>query len=59
MFVGEILGVVSDDDILGETGMPDVSKARPFVWGSSPRMGYYSLGEPVGYGFSSGKEIQR
>lgn len=59
MFVGEIVGIVSDDDILGENGMPDVQKARPFVWGSSPRMGYYSLGEPVGYGFSSGKEIQR
>jgi len=58
MFVGEIMGIVSDQNILGQNGAPDVGKAHPFVWGSSPKMGYYSLGEPVGFGFSSGKEIQ-
>ena len=59
MFVGEIIGIISDEDILGQNGAPDVSKAHPFVWGLSPKMGYYSLGELVGFGFSSGNEIPR
>jgi flavin reductase (DIM6/NTAB) family NADH-FMN oxidoreductase RutF len=57
MFIGEIVGMVGDEEILGENGMPDIEKVKPFVWGASGAMAYYSLGDPVGKAFSTGKEL--
>jgi flavin reductase (DIM6/NTAB) family NADH-FMN oxidoreductase RutF len=59
MFVGEIVGLAADSEALGETGMPDIEKVRPMLWGSVGSMGYYGVGEKLGNAFSIGNEIKR
>jgi len=53
-FVGEILDVKADEDVLDENGMPDVSKVRPLIFDAGKR-GYYGIGEFVGQAFAIGK----
>ena len=57
LFVGEILDVKAEENVLNEKEMPDMLKARPFVFDSVAR-GYYGIGEFIGPAFQIGKEIQ-
>ncbi|MCM8775661.1 MAG: flavin reductase family protein [Candidatus Omnitrophica bacterium] len=55
-FIGEILDVKADESVLGEDGLPDIKKVRPFIlvpecWT------YYGIGDCIGDAFSIGKEI--
>jgi hypothetical protein len=47
MFIGEIMDVKADQSILGEEGVPDIKKLKPFVFtpGSSK---FYGIGEYLG-----------
>ena len=55
-FIGEILDVKADDDVLGENGLPDVEKLQPIIF--APEIGtYHGIGRPIGKAFSIGKEI--
>ena len=55
-FIGEILDVKVDDDVLGENGLPDVEKLQPIIF--APEIGtYHGMGRPIGKAFSIGKEI--
>ncbi len=59
MFIGEILGMAADDDILSPGQIPDIEKVRPVLFGSFGSLAYYGVGEKAGEAFSAGKEIQR
>jgi flavin reductase (DIM6/NTAB) family NADH-FMN oxidoreductase RutF len=56
MFIGEIVGIVADSDVLGQNGLPDIEKVRPMLWGSFGSMAYYGIGDKLGDAFSVGKE---
>jgi flavin reductase (DIM6/NTAB) family NADH-FMN oxidoreductase RutF len=56
MFIGEIVGIVADSDVLGQNGLPDIEKVRPMLWGSFGSMAYYGIGGKLGDAFSVGKE---
>lgn len=52
-FVGEILDVKIDENMLSDDGKPDIEKIRPFVFSPEVRQ-YHSLGEFIGKAFEIG-----
>jgi flavin reductase (DIM6/NTAB) family NADH-FMN oxidoreductase RutF len=58
MFIGEIVGMIADSDILNINNIPDIEKVRPIVWGSFGNMAYFNIGKKLADAFSVGKEIQ-
>jgi flavin reductase (DIM6/NTAB) family NADH-FMN oxidoreductase RutF len=59
MFIGEIVGMVADSEILNPNQVPDIEKVRPMLWGCFGSMAYYGIGGKLGNAFSVGKELQR
>jgi flavin reductase (DIM6/NTAB) family NADH-FMN oxidoreductase RutF len=57
LFVGEIMGIVADNEILNSYGLPDIEKVRPILWGSFGSMAYYAVGNKIGDAFSAGNKI--
>jgi flavin reductase (DIM6/NTAB) family NADH-FMN oxidoreductase RutF len=57
MFVGQIVGMAADREILNEQGLPDIEKVRPLLWGSFGNMAYYGVGKKLGRAFSIGNEL--
>lgn len=55
-FVGEIMDVKAHEAVLGEKGMPDIEKVRPFLFAPESR-GYYRIGSYLGKAFSIGREV--
>ena len=47
MFIGEIIDVKADSEILGEGGSPDPALHNPFIW-SIGGYGFYGLGSRIG-----------
>ena len=56
LFVGEILDVKVDDDVIALKGLPDIEKIRPIVFAPETRA-YHGIGAYLGKAFSIGKEI--
>ena len=59
MFIGEIVGMVADSEVLSARQLPDIEKVRPMLWGSFGTMAYYGIGARLGAAFSVGKQLQR
>jgi flavin reductase (DIM6/NTAB) family NADH-FMN oxidoreductase RutF len=59
MFIGEIMGMVADSEVLNPHQIPDIEKVRPMMWGSFGSMAYYGVGNKLGSAFSIGKELQQ
>jgi flavin reductase (DIM6/NTAB) family NADH-FMN oxidoreductase RutF len=59
MFIGEIVGMVADSEVLSPNQLPDIEKVRPMLWGSFGSMAYYGIGSKLGDAFSVGKELKR
>jgi flavin reductase (DIM6/NTAB) family NADH-FMN oxidoreductase RutF len=59
MFIGEILGMVADSEVLNPDKLPDIEKVRPMMFGSFGSMAYYNIGFKLGEAFSVGKELQK
>ncbi len=59
MFIGEIVGMVAESDILGLNQLPDIEKVRPMLWGSFGSIAYYNIGNKLGDAFSIGKELKQ
>jgi flavin reductase (DIM6/NTAB) family NADH-FMN oxidoreductase RutF len=59
MFIGEIVGMVADGEMLNPSQLPDIEKVRPMLWGSFGSMAYYTIGVKLGDSYSVGKELQR
>jgi flavin reductase (DIM6/NTAB) family NADH-FMN oxidoreductase RutF len=58
MFIGEIVGMVADSEVLSANQLPDIEKVRPMLFGSFGSMGYYGIGERLGDAFSVGDELR-
>jgi hypothetical protein len=59
MFVGEIVGMIADSEVLTPNQLPDIEKVRPILWGSFGNNAYYNIGTKLGDAFSVGNELQR
>jgi len=59
MFIGEIVGMVADSEIVNPEQVPDIEKVRPLVWGSFGSMAYYNIGTKQGRAFSCGNDLRR
>ncbi|CAB5117310.1 Flavoredoxin [Olavius algarvensis associated proteobacterium Delta 3] len=56
LFVGEILDVKADDDVIALKGLPDIEKIRPMVFAPETRS-YHGIGAYLGKAFSIGNKI--
>jgi flavin reductase (DIM6/NTAB) family NADH-FMN oxidoreductase RutF len=54
-FVGEIMDIKAEEAVLGEKGMADILKVRPFIFDAGQRA-YYGIGDRLGTAFSIGKK---
>lgn len=52
-FIGEILDVKVDEDVLDDKGMPDVARVDPFIFAPGSQ-GYHRVGEFIGQAFVIG-----
>jgi flavin reductase (DIM6/NTAB) family NADH-FMN oxidoreductase RutF len=57
MFIGEIVGIAAEEDVLAPNLLPDIEKVRPMLFGSFGTMAYYGVGAKLGEAFSAGKEL--
>jgi flavin reductase (DIM6/NTAB) family NADH-FMN oxidoreductase RutF len=58
MFIGEIVGIVAESEVLTDRQLPDIEKVRPMLFGSFANMAYYATGEKLGKAFSTGKGLR-
>ena len=54
-FIGEILDVKADAEVLGETGLPAIEKIKPFLYVPGEQK-YFGIGKLLGDAFSMGKK---
>lgn len=54
-FIGEIVDIKAEEDILGEDRLPDISKVQPLVY-DEVGQNYYKTGELLAKAFSVGKK---
>jgi flavin reductase (DIM6/NTAB) family NADH-FMN oxidoreductase RutF len=57
MFIGEIVGIVAESEMLTSNQLPDIEKVHPMVYASTARS-YYGIGAKLGTAFAVGKELQ-
>jgi flavin reductase (DIM6/NTAB) family NADH-FMN oxidoreductase RutF len=55
-FIGEILDVKVEQNALDDSGLPDMNKVSPFVYGGEIQT-YYQIGEAIGKAFKIGKDL--
>jgi flavin reductase (DIM6/NTAB) family NADH-FMN oxidoreductase RutF len=53
-FIGEVLDIVAEEDVLAEDGTIDIEQVRPFLFAPDNRA-YYGLGPRLGGAFSIGR----
>jgi flavin reductase (DIM6/NTAB) family NADH-FMN oxidoreductase RutF len=58
IFIGEIVGIVAEDEVLNPSKLPDIEKVRPMLWGSFGTMAYFGIGGKLGDAFSAGDELR-
>lgn len=54
-FIGEIVDVKADREVLAEDGLPDIVRIRPLVYDTAHK-GYHGVGPLLGKAFSVGKK---
>jgi flavin reductase (DIM6/NTAB) family NADH-FMN oxidoreductase RutF len=57
-FIGEIMDVKAEGDMLDDDDLPDIEKVRPMVFTPDSRK-YYGIGKILGRAFSIGREIPK
>jgi flavin reductase (DIM6/NTAB) family NADH-FMN oxidoreductase RutF len=55
-FIGEIMDVKADSNVLNEKNLPDIEKMKPIIWNPAG-MTYHKIGKITGQAFSIGKEL--
>ena len=55
--IGEVVGVLAEEEILDEKGKVDLDKFHPICYDCDGH-GYYKLGERVGQAFFDGKQLK-
>jgi flavin reductase (DIM6/NTAB) family NADH-FMN oxidoreductase RutF len=58
IFIGEILGILADEEVLGPRGLPDIEKTQAILWGGLGSSHYFAVGEKLGETFSVGKNLK-
>ena len=58
IFIGEILGIQADEDVLGPRGLPDIEKTEAILWGGFGNNHYFAVGEKLARAFSIGKSLK-
>ena len=58
LFVGEILDVKANGDVLDDKGVPDVEKLKPFFYAPEANA-YYGTGKRLGDAFSIGQAVRK
>ena len=56
-FIGEIVDVKADDEVLDEKGIATLERILPFVFSASDRA-YYQIGDQLGHAFSIGMKFK-
>ena len=56
LFVGEILDVKVDDDILTANGLPDIAKLDPFLYAAESQT-YHGVGDFIGNAYTNAKSF--
>ena len=56
-FIGEIVDVKADADVLGDDGLLDIMKIKPLIYDTSHK-GYHGVGPLLGKAFTVGKQLQ-
>ncbi len=59
MFIGEIVGMIAESDVLNENQLPDIEKVEPILWGTRGSNSYYGIGNKLGKAFSVGNELNK
>jgi flavin reductase (DIM6/NTAB) family NADH-FMN oxidoreductase RutF len=55
-FIGEIVDIKANEDVLNDNGIPDIDRVKPILF--APEMqAYYGIGNFLGKAFSIGKKI--
>jgi flavin reductase (DIM6/NTAB) family NADH-FMN oxidoreductase RutF len=57
-FIGEIMDVKADEDVLGEKELPEIEKVRPILF-APENLDYYGVGRHLGKAFSIGKQVKK
>ena len=57
-FIGEIMDVKADEDILGEKELPEIEKLKPILF-APENLDYYGVGRHLGKAFSIGKQVKK
>lgn len=47
LFVGEIVGILADEDVLGARGVPDIEKTDAILWGGFGNRHYFAVGDKL------------
>ncbi|MBU0729040.1 MAG: flavin reductase family protein [Proteobacteria bacterium] len=55
-FIGEIIDIKVDQEVIGEKGLPSIEKLKPFLF-AAPERAYHGIGKHLGQAFSIGKEL--
>jgi flavin reductase (DIM6/NTAB) family NADH-FMN oxidoreductase RutF len=55
-FIGEILDVKADEEVVGADGLPDIEKIRPVLFSPECRK-YHAVGKYLGKAFSMGRGV--
>jgi flavin reductase (DIM6/NTAB) family NADH-FMN oxidoreductase RutF len=56
IFIGQIVGIQADEDVLGPRGLPDIEKTQAILWGGFGNNHYFAVGEKLARAFSVGRE---
>jgi len=55
-FIGEIVDVKADDEVVADDGIPDIMKIKPLIFDTGHK-GYHGVGRELGKAFSVGKAL--
>ena len=55
-FIGEIVDVKADSEVLGADGLPDIARIKPLIFDTAHK-GYHGVGCRLGQAFAVGKKL--
>ena len=59
IFIGKIVGILADENVLNPNGLPDIEKTQAILWGGLGSSNYFAVGEKLAKAFSAGKNLHR
>ncbi len=59
IFIGEIMGIQADEDVLGPKGLPDIEKTQAILYGGFGSNYYFAVGEKLAKAFSAGNQLNK